>query len=454
MKKVLFLTTALIMSTMMWAGETKTLIIDGSQLTSTATSAVTDFTYGDFTIAMSDGAKFQASSGDNRFEGTDKAILIGKSGKYIYNKTPFGKITKFEIYANKGASAKVSVGVLFSTTAISSYSEGANTYTATLSTLDNVYDCSANIPDGAQYFWYQVTNANNSQVMFRITYEDGDTPQRTLESIYIAGEAENLEYFVGEEFDHAGLKVMGVYDDELGDAEITSGITWSYNPEVFALGNTSVDVTAQYKDFTSKVFTVNNIVVTEKPAPVGIAYTKVTDVAALADGDVIVLVSGEDAYGVAPDGKTFINAKAIDGVEATLVEGVLTAEDAYELTLSKSDDNWTMVGADGTVGTKAAKAFTFGDESVTNTWSISISEGNAIIASTNPDYGTIQYNASNPRFVNYTSTQKAIQIYKKANSPTAMPEVMENANVSKQLINGQLIIIRDNVRYNVAGQQL
>ena len=37
---------------------------------------------------------------------------------------------------------------------------------------------------------------------------------------------------------------------------------------------------------------------------------------------------------------------------------------------------------------------------------------------------------------------------------TAMPEVMENANVSKQLINGQLIIIRDNVRYNVAGQQL
>lgn len=150
-------------------GTTKTLIIDGSKLTSTATTSATDYTYGDFTITMSDGAKAQSSSGDNKF--TDSAILIGKSGKYIYNKTPIpGKITKFEIYANKGASAKVSVGVLFSTTAISAYATGTNTYTATLSTLDNVYDCSSKIPDGAKYFWYQVTNANNSQVQFRITY--------------------------------------------------------------------------------------------------------------------------------------------------------------------------------------------------------------------------------------------------------------------------------------------
>lgn len=150
-------------------GEIKTLIIDGSKLTSTATTSATDYTYGDFTITMSDGAKQQSSSGDNKF--TDSAILIGKSGKYIYNKTPIpGKITKFEIYANKGASTKVSVGVLFSKTAISAYATGTNTYTATLSTLDNVYDCSSKIPDGAKYFWYQVTNANNSQVQFRITY--------------------------------------------------------------------------------------------------------------------------------------------------------------------------------------------------------------------------------------------------------------------------------------------
>lgn len=153
------------------AGEAKTLIIDGSQLTKDATKAEADYTYDGFTITMSDGAKVQSSTGDNKF--TDSAILIGKSGAYIYNKTLIpGKITKFEIYSNKGASAKVSVGVLFSKTAISEYAEGTNTYTETLSTLDNVYDCSSKIPDGAKYFWYQVTNSNNSQVQFRITYTE------------------------------------------------------------------------------------------------------------------------------------------------------------------------------------------------------------------------------------------------------------------------------------------
>ncbi|MCQ2170487.1 MAG: chitobiase/beta-hexosaminidase C-terminal domain-containing protein [Bacteroidales bacterium] len=156
------------------SGETKTLIIDGSKLTSTATKAEADYTYDGFTITMSDGAKSQAiqKGAENNFC-SNPAILIGKEEKYIYNKTPIpGKITKFEIYSNKGASAKVSVGVLFSKTAISEYAEGTNTYTETLSTVDKVYDCSSKIPDGAKYFWYQVTNDYNSQVQFRITYTE------------------------------------------------------------------------------------------------------------------------------------------------------------------------------------------------------------------------------------------------------------------------------------------
>lgn len=80
-------------------------------------------------------------------------------------------ITKFEIYSNKGASKKVSVGINFSNSAISGYdAKSTNTYTATLSTDDSVYDCSASLPKDAKYFWYQVTNNYNSQVQFRITY--------------------------------------------------------------------------------------------------------------------------------------------------------------------------------------------------------------------------------------------------------------------------------------------
>ncbi len=149
----------------------KVIIIDGSQLTSTATSTVTHLTYDDVDVVFSDGAKYQASNGAHNF--SNKAILIGKSGKYIYNATAVpGKIVKFEIYANAGASAKVSVGVNFSASPISKYdANAANTFTATLSELDSVYDCSDKLPADAKYFWYQVTNANNSQVQFRITYE-------------------------------------------------------------------------------------------------------------------------------------------------------------------------------------------------------------------------------------------------------------------------------------------
>lgn len=150
--------------------EPQTIIIDGSQLTSDVTTEVSELKYSNLTIVFSSGAKSYSSTGDNKF--TDKAILIGKNGAYIYNKTAVpGKITKFEIYSNKNASAKVSVGVNFSSSAIESFSaEASNTYAATLSTVDNVYDCSASLPDNCKYFWYQVTNSNNSQVQFRITY--------------------------------------------------------------------------------------------------------------------------------------------------------------------------------------------------------------------------------------------------------------------------------------------
>ena len=160
--------------------ETASLIIDATELslTSTATSAQTDIVAGMMTYTVSSGAKLQNSSGTNRF--SDKAILIGKSGAYIYNKVAFpGSITKFEIYANAGASAKVSVGVSFGSSAITSWN-ATGAWTATLSTLNNVYDASSAITSGATYFRYQVTNDNNSQVQFRVTYENESGPSNTL----------------------------------------------------------------------------------------------------------------------------------------------------------------------------------------------------------------------------------------------------------------------------------
>lgn len=147
----------------------KTIIIDATSfgLSSTATSSADDYVYDGVTYTVSESAKLQSTKGVNRF--TDSAILIGKEGKYIYNKTALpGKITKFEIYANKDASAKVSVSVNFGNSALTSYNS-TNEYSQTLSTLDSVYDVTSTNMSGSRYFRYQVTNANNSQVEFRIT---------------------------------------------------------------------------------------------------------------------------------------------------------------------------------------------------------------------------------------------------------------------------------------------
>ena len=108
-----------------------------------------------------------------------------------------------------------------------------------------------------------------------------------LEGIVIKGEASKLEYFVGETFDPAGLEVWGIYTKTVkGDStsQIKSGITWSIDPEVFALGNTSVAVTATYKDFTSEVFTVNSIVVKEKVVPTGYAGVYTSNVELSTEG--------------------------------------------------------------------------------------------------------------------------------------------------------------------------
>lgn len=150
------------------------IILDAKSLNlqTTATTADSEVSAGNVKFVLSKGAKSQSSTKAKNSFSDNASILIGKSGAYIYNKTAIpGVITKFEIYANKGASKNVTVGVNFSNSPIESYSaNAANTYIANLKNLDTVYDCSNNLPSDAKYFWYQVTNSNNSQVQFRITY--------------------------------------------------------------------------------------------------------------------------------------------------------------------------------------------------------------------------------------------------------------------------------------------
>ena len=150
------------------------VILDGNQFGTSQPTTETELEVNGFTYKYIGGKKQAVQNGAVNSFTNGYTILIGKTGKYLYNTTPFGDgITKFEVYANKGASTKVSVGVNFSTTSISSYdANAANIWTMTLDQEDHVYDASESLPTtgGAKYFWYQVTNDKSSQVQFRITY--------------------------------------------------------------------------------------------------------------------------------------------------------------------------------------------------------------------------------------------------------------------------------------------
>ena len=147
------------------------VILDGQGLsTSSGLSQNTERDVNGFTYMFNSGIKGQASNGTNKLS-SENAIFV-PSNAIIYNETPFGqKITKFEVFANQGASTSAAAGVQFSNTAITSYATGDNTWTATLSTTNHIYDASGKLTNAAKYFCFKSTDSSKAaQVQFRITY--------------------------------------------------------------------------------------------------------------------------------------------------------------------------------------------------------------------------------------------------------------------------------------------
>ena len=135
------------------------VLLDGDNLglDSTATTAESTKQYSNVTYVISSGAKSQSKSGSNQIT-TGNTILIGKSGAYIYNSTAFpGDITKFEMVTNGGASTKVTVGVKFSTSAITTWNAtGAWTNGGSALAADTAYDLTSAVVSGAKFFRFQV----------------------------------------------------------------------------------------------------------------------------------------------------------------------------------------------------------------------------------------------------------------------------------------------------------
>lgn len=314
MKKLSILFAALMACTLSFAAET--IILDGGatplpKSTETVTTEETTISQNGYSYTMSAGGKKQAVQKDatNAFDGTEDAILIGKSGAYIYNTTPFEQgITKFELYANKGASTKVSVSVSFSQVPLSKAQTAKDSiWSSTLKPADKVYEVV--VPAGAKYFYYTVTNGNNSQVAFRITNGNAE-PDAVAKPTFTPAESD----FVGSvEVALAAGEGLDIYYT-LDGTEPTTASTKYTAP--FTLTATTTIKAIAYNATTSKASEVAEKTYTAQTLMTCAEANAATDGTFIALGEVTVAyVNGANTYVKDATGYALIYARDF-GLEA------------------------------------------------------------------------------------------------------------------------------------------
>ena len=152
--------------------------------------------------------------------------------------------------------------------------------------------------------------------------------------------------------------------------------------------------------------TVNPAGVTPEPSATGY-YEKVTSDAGLIDGAAYLVVNEGAQVALGAQNGAYRDAESV-----TFDEDVITEiGNATIITLVQSNDKWKLrLGDTKYYTTAAAKNMSEGDTGTEAEISFDAS-GNVVI-----DFGTtpgkLYYNSGSPRFLNYTSSQTKIQLYK------------------------------------------
>ena len=208
------------------------------------------------------------------------------------------------------------------------------------------------------------------------------------------------------------------------NAEATTGVEFEFTitvPQGYALASvtTSIDGVTVNETATAGTyaFTVakeqlganTEITVTVTLTVAEKSWKKVTDINQLQAGMKVVLVSDSFIAGNM-DGKFLSKLDNVTYVDNSKAELSALPTGAIELTLGGEIGAWTLANAEGKLlGATAVKVMAW--DSGTTTWTIGFSNGNALITNTTSSNGSIKYNASAPRFLNYTSGQKDIQLF-------------------------------------------
>lgn len=157
----------------------------------------------------------------------------------------------------------------------------------------------------------------------------------------------------------------------------------------------------------------------------------VKDARFLAAGDVIRIgCASESAVASSLSGDYLTKAGATYDDKT---ESMVGAVSSIDFTLGGTEGAWTLTNSGATLGSTSVKKLALGSDSgaYVDTWVITITDtGKASITSTSNTYGTIYYNSSSPRFLNYAESfngAKVPEIYKKYGTPV---EAKVDQNIS------------------------
>ena len=195
----------------------------------------------------------------------------------------------------------------------------------------------------------------------------------------------------------------------------------------------------------------------DKPTTSGDVFVLVTDVADLQIGNQVVIAASESDLALSTT-----QNKNNRGQVAITKKGntIIINDDVQVLTLEEGniDGKFAFYTGEGYLYAASSSSNhlkTQEELSDNSSWQITITDGVAsVVAQGESTHNVMQYNQSSSLFSCYASaSQKPIAIYiLDETTPTAIDNVTVNQNITKFFENGQLVIIKNGVKFNAQGQ--
>ena len=217
---------------------------------------------------------------------------------------------------------------------------------------------------------------------------------KTLTSLSISGEPTKKVYNAGEALDPTGLVVTGTYDDAT-TAKISSGITWTMNPETLSADNTTCTVTATVGGVTSGSYEVTGLTVKPKEVVGENRWVKTT-LSDLLPTDQVVIVDVTSQCAMSNDYGT---TKAPAAVPVTLDGDALTGTVAENCVwnVTKNSDN----------------TYTFFPNGTTEEWLYTTGTNNGVRVGTSDNKYFVEHADGSYNGLKNTKTSRFVGVYNK-----------------------------------------